>query len=122
MIIMCEKPPCCGPPKDVPPKWFKFRNCLRALRFRTRWMIIEYIGNGKKSTEEIYNYLLKKGEELTKSGLYYHLSELKSAGIIEVAEYIERGGAPEKIWRLKTKKIVINLLEKQERKKPRVSK
>ncbi|MCD6481980.1 MAG: winged helix-turn-helix transcriptional regulator [Thermoplasmata archaeon] len=111
--MTCENPPCYGPPKDVPPKWFKFRNYLRALRFRTRWMIIEYIGHGKKSTEEIYNYLLKKGEKLTKSGLYYHLSELKSAGIIEIAGYIERGGAPEKVWKLKTKKIVIDLLEQK---------
>ncbi|RLF44336.1 MAG: ArsR family transcriptional regulator [Thermoplasmata archaeon] len=111
---MCENS-CCRPPKDVPPKWFKFRNYLRALRFRTRWLIIEYIGNRKKSTEEIYNHLLRNGEKLTKSGLYYHLSELKNAGIIEVAEYIEEGGgAPEKVWKLKTKKIVIDLLEKEE--------
>jgi len=41
--------------------------------------------------------------------------ELKNAGIIEVAGYIEEGaGAPEKVWRLKTKKIVINLLETEE--------
>ena len=109
---MCESSSCCRPPKDVPPKWFKIRNYLKALRFRTRWLIIEYIGNGKKSTEEIYNYLLQKGEKLTKSGLYYHLLELKNAGIIEVADYIEEGGgAPEKVWKLKTKKIVIDLLE-----------
>jgi len=31
--------------------------------------------------------------------------ELKNAGIIEVAGHIEKGGgAPEKAWRLKTKK------------------
>ena len=74
-------------------------------------LIIEYIGEGSKSTKEIYDYLLKKGEQITKSGLYYHLSELKNAGIIEVADYIEEGGgAPEKVWRLKMKKIVIDLL------------
>jgi len=49
---------------------------------------------------------------LTKPGLYYHISELKNADIIEVAEYIEEGGgAPEKIWKLKTKRVVFDLLE-----------
>ena len=105
----------CKPPEDVPPNWLRLRNFVRALRFPTRWLIIRYIGNGSRSTREIYEYLIKKGEQLTKSGLYYHLSELKNAGIIEVAGYIEEGGgAPEKLWRLKTKKIVINLLETEE--------
>lgn len=49
------------------------------------------------------------------SGLYYHLSELHRAGIIEVAEYREvGGGAPEKVWKLKKKRIVIDLLEEAE--------
>jgi predicted ArsR family transcriptional regulator len=44
--------------------------------------------------------------------LYYHLSELKKAGVIEVAGYKdEGGGAPEKVWRLKSRRIVIDLLE-----------
>ena len=74
-------------------------------------MIIEYIGEGSKSTKEIYEHLIQRGENLTKSGLYYHLSELKNADIIEVAEYIEEGGgAPEKVWKLKRKKIVIDLI------------
>ncbi len=107
---MCEGIPC-KPPDGVPPKWHKLRNFVKALRFPTRWLIIECIGDGKKSTGEIYRYLLEKGEKITKSGLYYHLSELKNAGIIEVAEYIERGGAPEKVWKLKARKIVIDLLE-----------
>ena len=51
------------------------------------------------------------GESISKSGLYYHLSEMKKAGIIELAEYREvGGGAPEKVWKLKTKEIRINLL------------
>lgn len=108
---MCEGVPC-KPPNNVPSKWHKLRNFVKALRFPMRWLIIEYIGDGKKSTNEIYEYLLKRGEKITKSGLYYHLSELKNVGIIDVAEYIEDGkGAPEKVWKLKTKKIVINLLE-----------
>ena len=58
---------------------------------------------------------IDKGEQLSKPGFYYHLSELKNADIIEVAEYIEEGGgAPEKIWRLKTKKIIIDLLKTKE--------
>ena len=105
----------CKPPVDAHPRWLIIRKYGKALRFRTRWTIIEYIGNGKKSTTEIYNHLIKKGEQLTKPGFYYHLSELKNADIIEVAEYIEEGGgAPEKIWRLKTKKIIIDLLKTKE--------
>lgn len=74
-------------------------------------MIIRLIGEGTKSTNEIFEELEKAGENLSRSGLYYHLSELEEAGIIELAEYREvGGGAPEKVWRLKTKEIKINLL------------
>jgi len=49
---------------------------------------------------------------LWRPNLYYHLSELQNAGIIEVAEYREEGGgAPEKVWRLAIDKITINLKE-----------
>lgn len=75
-------------------------------------MIIRFIGEGKRSTKEIHEYLQDNNEGITRSGLYFHLSELKNADIIEVAEYKEEGGgAPEKVWKLKTKKIVIELLE-----------
>ena len=58
--------------------------------------------------------MVQNGEKLSSAGLYYHLSELKNAGIIEVVEYREEGGgAPEKIWRLKKKKITIDLLSKE---------
>jgi DNA-binding transcriptional ArsR family regulator len=111
VISMCGDIPC-KPPENAPLKWLRLRNFVRALRFPTRWLIIEYIGEGSKSTKEIYDYLIERGEQLTKSGLYYHLSELKNAGIIEVAGYIEDGGgAPEKVWRLKTRRIVIDLLD-----------
>ena len=64
------------------------------------------------STQEIYEGLKREGENLSKSGLYYHLSELEKGGIIELVEYREiGGGAPEKVWKLKTKEIKINLLE-----------
>jgi DNA-binding transcriptional ArsR family regulator len=89
----------------------KFHMYFRALHCPTRWIIIRLIGNGTKSTKEIFEGLKKAGETLSKSGLYYHLSEMEEAGIIELAEYLEvGGGAPEKVWRLKTKEIKINLL------------
>jgi len=55
--------------------------------------------------------LEKAGEGLSRSCLYYHLSEREETGIIELAEYRKvGGGAPEKVWRLKTKETRINLL------------
>lgn len=111
---MIHDPPC-GPPDDPPSRWLRLRNFVRALRFPTRWAVIEFIGEGKRSTKEIREHLKSEGEELTRSGLYYHLSELKNADIIEVAGYLEEGGgAPEKVWKLKTKKIIIDLLEMEE--------
>jgi ArsR family transcriptional regulator, cadmium/lead-responsive transcriptional repressor len=89
----------------------KFHKYFRALHCPTRWTIIRLIGDGSKSTNEIFEGLEKTGESLSKSGLYYHLSEMQQAGIIELAEYLEiGGGAPEKVWKLKTKEIKINLL------------
>lgn len=88
---------------------------IRALHCPTRWAIIRYIGNDRRSTKEIYDFLSKSGKNVTASGLYYHLSELKNADIIDVAEYKEEGGgAPEKIWKLKRKRIVIDLLDEEE--------
>jgi DNA-binding transcriptional ArsR family regulator len=85
---------------------------MRALHCPTRWLIIDFIGEGSRSTKEIYAHLSEGGDGLTQSGLYYHLSELKNAGIIDVAEYREEsGGAPQKVWQLRTKKIVIDLLD-----------
>lgn len=89
----------------------KFQKYFRALHCPTRWVIIRLIGDGAKSTNEIFEGLKDAGESLSRSGLYYHLSELEEAGIIELAEYREiGGGAPEKVWTLKTKEIRINLL------------
>ena len=51
-------------------------------------------------------------EGISRSGMYFHLSELKNADIIEVAEYKEEGGgAPEKVWKLKRTRIEIDLLD-----------
>jgi hypothetical protein len=54
---------------------------------------------------------LKLGEAgVIPAGLYYHLSALKGAGIIEVASYRETKGAiPEKMWRLR---ILFKIKEK----------
>ncbi len=89
----------------------EFRKYIRALHCPMRWMIIDFIGDGSKSTKEIHEFLTERGERLTSSGLYYHLSELNKAGIIEVSEYLEKGGgAPEKVWKLKIMRIIIDLL------------
>ena len=89
----------------------KFQMYFRALHCPTRWTIIRLIGDGTKSTSAIFDGLKKAGETLSKSGLYYHLSEMEKADIIELAEYREvGGGAPEKVWKLKTQEIKINLL------------
>ncbi|RLG24438.1 ArsR family transcriptional regulator [Methanosarcinales archaeon] len=96
------------------PRMLKSKTCISALHCPTRWTIIDFIGGGSKSTREIYEFLTLHNARLTSSGLYYHLSELSRAGIIEVSEYREKGGgAPEKVWKLKTTQIVIDLLENE---------
>lgn len=93
-----------------------FQKYFRALHCPTRWNIIGIIGKGEKGTGEILQELRKSGETLARSSLYYHLSELEEAGIIEMAAYRqERGGAPEKTWRLKLLEIRIDLLDTREK-------
>lgn len=93
-------------------EFVKFQKYFRALHCPTRWIIIRLIGDKTKTTSEIFEGLKEAGEGLSKSGLYYHLSELEEANIIELAEYREvGGGAPEKVWRLKAKEIKIDLLK-----------
>jgi DNA-binding transcriptional ArsR family regulator len=88
------------------------QNYFKALHCPIRWDIIAIIGHESKGTNEIYDGLINRGETLAKSSLYYHLSELRSGGIIEVSGYREEGGgAPEKMWCLKTTQINIDLLE-----------
>jgi len=90
----------------------KFKRYLRALHCPTRWEIIKFIGEDRKSTSEVLEALQTSEGYLSRPSLYYHLSELEGAGIIEVAEYREvGGGAPEKVWKLKKKEIKINLLK-----------
>ncbi|MCS7365174.1 MAG: winged helix-turn-helix domain-containing protein [archaeon GB-1867-035] len=85
---------------------------FKALHCPIRWIIIKSLTSGELTTNEIFNLLKNIGEDISKSALYYHLSELRDAGIIELAEYREVGkGAPEKVWKLKIKGIKINFLE-----------
>ncbi len=83
----------------------------KALHCPTRWKIIRFLGEEKKSTKEIRKHLEEACHFMGKQNLYYHLSELSSADIIEVAKYKEEGrGAPEKVWKLSVKQIKIDLL------------
>ena len=102
---------CCNGYRDLD-KARRFQMYFRALHCPIRWMIIRIIGDEEKSSGEILEGLRRAGEGLARSSLYYHLSELEEAGIIELAGYREEGGgAPEKVWRLKTKEIHVNFLE-----------
>ena len=84
----------------------------KALHCPTRWRIIRALGEGDKPTSEIAKLVSSQCSRQTgKSNIYYHLSELKSAGIIEVSDYLESGsGAPEKVWKLVIKRLVIDLV------------
>jgi ArsR family transcriptional regulator, cadmium/lead-responsive transcriptional repressor len=105
--LMCQGP-------NLPERMKLIQKYIHALHCPTRWEIIDAIGSGEKSTKEIYEELRLGEVGMTFAGLYYHLSALKGAGIIELASYREvRGGTPEKVWKLKTTKIVIDLLEKK---------
>ena len=105
---MCCGDSGCGEFKKV----MRFQKYFRALHCPSRWSIIRIIGEEDKGTGEILDGLRESGETLARSSLYYHLSELEEAGIIEMAGYREEGGgAPEKTWKLKTKEIRINLLD-----------
>ncbi|KXA95098.1 hypothetical protein AKJ36_01510 [candidate division MSBL1 archaeon SCGC-AAA259I07] len=93
----------------------KLRGLTKALHCPTRWDIIDIIGRGEAKTKEIRQEIENRGYELSKPGLYYHLSELKDAGVIKVSGYVEEGrGAPEKKWKLAREKIEIDLVESGE--------
>ncbi|MHA1913478.1 MAG: hypothetical protein ACW986_09290 [Promethearchaeota archaeon] len=102
---------------------------IKALHCHIRWVIIDYLKEEPKSSEEIFIYLkdmnknldsdenrckgmCEKGDfnNLKKPSLYYHLRELESAGIIQ-SNYkpSESKRAPEKIWKLNMEKLIINL-------------
>jgi len=84
---------------------------LKPLLAEPKRSIIRILSEGVKGTNEIYQALLEKGLAMPRSTLYYHLSTLEDAGIIEMAGYREEGGgAPEKLWKLKVRKIGIDLV------------
>ncbi len=106
---MCCNGGHCASGKD---KLKLLQSYFKTLHCPIRWDIIAIIGHESKGTNEIYDDLLKRGETLARSSLYYHLSELRNGGIIEVSGYHEEGGgAPEKQWKLKTTEIHVNLLD-----------
>lgn len=114
---MCpKKKECCEKREEKAAKRIsKLQGLAKALHCPTRWDIIDIIGTGTAKTKEIKNGLKKKGYDITQSGLYYHLSELRDAGIIEVDKFLEEGqGAPEKVWKLVKKKIEIELVVEEE--------
>ncbi|ASJ08720.1 DNA-binding protein [Thermococcus siculi] len=83
---------------------------LKPLMAEPKRSIIKILSDGVKGTNEIYQGLQERGLDLPRSTLYYHLSALEDAGIIEMAGYREEGGgAPEKLWKLKVRKIGIDL-------------
>ncbi|UOY09900.1 winged helix-turn-helix domain-containing protein [Methanonatronarchaeum sp. AMET6-2] len=116
---MCEERKnnigCCEEPPTENIK--KLRKIAKALHCKKRWEIIGIIGTGTATTSQIKNQLQKQ-QEITQSSLYYHLSQLKKSGIIEVQNYKEKGqGAPEKNWKLTTQKIEIDLLKQNKKNK-----
>jgi DNA-binding transcriptional ArsR family regulator len=93
-------------------KAMRFQRYFRALHCPTRWSIIRIIGEDEKGTGEILEGLRDMRNPIARSSLYYHISELEKAGIIEMVGYKEEGGgAPEEVWRLKVREVKINLLE-----------
>jgi DNA-binding transcriptional ArsR family regulator len=101
-------------PKWMTPDKISMKNLRMRIKFvisEPRWTIIKIIGNETKGTNEIYDELEKWGFAIPRSTLYYHLSSLENEGIIEMAGYREEGGgAPEKLWKLKVKKICMDLI------------
>ncbi len=84
---------------------------LKSVLAEPKRSIIKILSDGVKSTSEIYAELQQRGFIIARSTLYYYLSVLEELGIIEGAGYKETGGgAPEKLWRLKTRRVGIDLV------------
>ncbi|MFP4135970.1 MAG: helix-turn-helix domain-containing protein [Candidatus Acetothermia bacterium] len=112
---MCKDHNHCGGKGEHRKRLEKLKGLAKALHGPPRWEIIEIIGEEELTTGEIREEMEERGYELSQPGLYYHLSELRDAGIIEVSGYLEEGmGAPEKKWVLKKRRIEIDLLGEDE--------
>ncbi len=84
---------------------------LKTVMVEPKRSIIKILSEGVKGTNEIYESLKREGIEIPRSVLYYNLSVLADMGVIEKAGYREiGGGAPEKLWKLKSRKIGIDLV------------
>ncbi len=84
---------------------------LKPLMAEPRRSIIKILSEGVKGTNEIYRALWERGLNMPRSTLYYHLSALEDMGIIEMVGYREEGGgAPEKLWKLRVRKVGIDLV------------
>ncbi len=84
---------------------------LKMVLAEPKRSIIKILADGEKGTNEIYAALQERGFEMARSTLYYYLSTLEDLGIIELAGYREEGGgAPEKVWRLRVRRIGLDLV------------
>ena len=97
--------------------WWINANIVDLFRMFTVWprmAIIKSLSMGAKSTGEIYEEITTKyGLRVPRSLVYYHLDSLENMGIIELVEYREtgKGGAPEKVWRLRVRKITFDIVK-----------
>ena len=84
---------------------------LKAVLAEPKRSIIKILADEERGTNEIYAALQERGFEIARSTLYYYLSTLEDLGIIELAGYREEGGgAPEKVWRLRVRRIGLDLV------------
>ena len=84
---------------------------LKILMSEPKRSIIRILSEGVKGTNDIYQSLKLEGFNIPRSTLYYNLSTLADMGIIEMAGYREEGGgAPEKLWRLRVRKVGLDLI------------
>lgn len=109
---MCKRPSDAPASSERMQQLQSLQGIAKALHCPKRWDIVDAIGEGTATTDEIRTQLESVGYDLSRSGLYYHLSELRDAGIIEVAGYVEEGrGAPTKEWTLRKRRIEIDLVD-----------
>lgn len=108
---MCKRPAEAPSDPERMQELQRLKGLTKALHCPTRWDIIDIIGPETATTDTIREEMNDRGYDFTRSGLYYHLSELSEAGIIEVEDYVEGGrGAPTKEWTLRKTTVEIDLL------------
>ena len=100
------------------------------MRCDIRWIIVEFLRSGPKTSDKIFQYLINESDKLknkvknckgkcngtikrklNKPALYYHLWQLEDIGIIQLDVFkpSEHGRALEKVWKLNIGKVTINL-------------